>query len=206
MKWCRPDYYDQFRCIAGACKDSCCIGWEIDIDEKTDEKYAAVGGEIGEVIRSSIDRSETPHFALCAGERCPHLLGNGLCNIIKVLGEGYLCDICREHPRFYNDTVRGVEVGLGMACEEACRLILSSDGYRDIVEVGETDGADEEFLFDPVEEREYVYSILGDRSVPYPERLKRMAGEYGISLSRVSKEKIASLSYIQDRLAKMGLK
>ena len=28
-----PDYYETFRCIAGECKDSCCIGWEIDIDE-----------------------------------------------------------------------------------------------------------------------------------------------------------------------------
>ena len=34
MKGCRPEYYDRFRCIAGACKDSCCIGWEIDVDEE----------------------------------------------------------------------------------------------------------------------------------------------------------------------------
>ena len=30
-----PDYYSAFRCIAGACKHSCCIGWEIDIDEES---------------------------------------------------------------------------------------------------------------------------------------------------------------------------
>ena len=30
-----PFYYKEFHCIADACKDSCCIGWEIDIDEET---------------------------------------------------------------------------------------------------------------------------------------------------------------------------
>ena len=26
-----PDYFSEFSCIAGDCKDSCCLGWEIDI-------------------------------------------------------------------------------------------------------------------------------------------------------------------------------
>lgn len=37
-----PDYYDEFACTAGWCKDSCCIGWEIDIDEETAEYYESV--------------------------------------------------------------------------------------------------------------------------------------------------------------------
>ena len=32
-----PNYYDKFKCIANRCKHSCCIGWEIDIDEDTME-------------------------------------------------------------------------------------------------------------------------------------------------------------------------
>ena len=28
-----PDYYEKFSCIAGACEDTCCAGWEIDIDD-----------------------------------------------------------------------------------------------------------------------------------------------------------------------------
>ena len=38
-----PDYSEGFRCIAGKCRHSCCIGWEIDIDEKTYEKYRTDG-------------------------------------------------------------------------------------------------------------------------------------------------------------------
>ena len=30
-----PDYYEKFKCVGGDCKDTCCAGWEIDIDEET---------------------------------------------------------------------------------------------------------------------------------------------------------------------------
>ena len=49
-----PDYSEGFRCIAGKCRHSCCIGWEIDIDEKTYEKYRTVSGPIGEKLRTCI--------------------------------------------------------------------------------------------------------------------------------------------------------
>ena len=35
MKEVFPNYYEKFECIKGLCKHSCCIGWEIDIDEDT---------------------------------------------------------------------------------------------------------------------------------------------------------------------------
>ena len=35
MKLRIPSYYEEFSCIADKCKDNCCIGWEIDIDEET---------------------------------------------------------------------------------------------------------------------------------------------------------------------------
>ena len=39
MIFTKPDYYDTFKCKANLCTDNCCIGWEIDIDENTYEKY-----------------------------------------------------------------------------------------------------------------------------------------------------------------------
>ena len=27
-----PSYIKEFSCIGGKCEDSCCIGWDIDID------------------------------------------------------------------------------------------------------------------------------------------------------------------------------
>ena len=36
-----PATADAFRCIADACRHTCCKGWEIDIDPDTRAKYAA---------------------------------------------------------------------------------------------------------------------------------------------------------------------
>ena len=132
-----PRYYVDFECIKGDCRHSCCIGWEIDVDAVAMSRYSSLSGEIGNVIRKSISDTDPPHFVLREDGSCPHLSGCGLCNIISEIGDEYLCDICRLHPRFFNDTASGREVGLGMSCEEACRIILSSDGYIDMIEIGD---------------------------------------------------------------------
>jgi len=200
MKIYAPKYYKDFKCISDKCTHSCCIGWEIDVDEKTLEKYSFADGQYAEAVRKSIDTEGVPHFKLCEGERCPHLDGNGLCKIITELGEGYLCDICREHPRFYNDTKNGREVGLGMSCEEACRIILSSDSYADITVIGSARGRTRTPRFDTLSHRKWIYSVISDRNVPYGERLKAIAERYGVSLDAKTdgewRELIASLEYL----------
>ena len=172
MKLFSPVYYKRFACIADRCRHSCCVGWEIDIDDDTMQTYAAMNEGYGRTIRQSIDTTETPHFRLEKSERCPHLNERGLCNVILSCGEQYLCDICREHPRFYNDSPLGREVGLGMACEEACRLILNENDPVSLT-VLEDDG--EEDL--PLEEesdfyavRDHILSILQNRALTYDER------------------------------------
>ena len=159
MKLFAPTYYKNFKCIADRCEHSCCIGWEIDIDEQTLEKYRHLKDGYGYAILESISQEETPHFRLCEGDRCPHLDERGLCKIILGVGEDYLCDICREHPRFYNFT-SVAEVGLGMSCPEAARLILSSPDFVSMEEVGEVDAAPDDVLFDGRAERAKVYDIL----------------------------------------------
>ena len=47
MKLYAPDYYTKFACIADKCQHSCCIGWEIDIDEETLSYYNSVSGDFG---------------------------------------------------------------------------------------------------------------------------------------------------------------
>ena len=82
MKLLAPSYYKNFKCIADKCKHSCCIGWEIDIDDDTLDLYADIEGPYGEVIRDSVDFDDVPHFRLTDEERCPHLDSAGLCKII----------------------------------------------------------------------------------------------------------------------------
>ncbi len=200
MKLYAPSYYREFSCIADKCKHSCCIGWEIDIDGDTLKKYNALEGGYGTRIRESIDFSDTAHFRLTQNERCPHLDGRGLCRIITELGEGYLCDICRCHPRFYNFTPNGAEVGLGMACEVAAELILSSDGYADISEIGTFTGDEGDASFDILGIRARIFSVLCATDLSYSDKLDRIYREYGISPMVISDrewcELLASLEYL----------
>ncbi len=117
-----PNYYKNFKCIADKCRHSCCIDWEIRIDEKTLSKYK----EIDEINKTVSICDDGACFKLCGDGRCPHLNDDGLCNIIISHGEEYLSEICKNHPRFFNDLGNGrIEAGLGIVCEEACRLVLS---------------------------------------------------------------------------------
>ena len=200
MKLYAPKYYRNFKCIADRCRHSCCVGWEIDIDRDTLDKYSSLNEGYGKEIKSSIDYNETPHFILGKNERCPHLAESGLCKIICEMGEGYLCEICREHPRFYNDTPLGKEVGIGMACEEACRFILSSDEYDELEEIGETVGEELYFDFEAPFHRARVYSVLSDEALSYEEKLDKISEEYGVFLSAKTDDEwrdlIAELEYL----------
>ena len=37
-----PSYLKNFKCIGGACEDTCCAGWSIEVDEGTYKKYKKV--------------------------------------------------------------------------------------------------------------------------------------------------------------------
>ena len=119
-----PVYCDKFRCIAEKCTDNCCIGWEIDIDSDTLGYYENISGEFGERLSRNISDG---CFVLGENERCPFLNDKNLCDIFIELGEEHLCQICTDHPRYFEwfDGIK--EGGTGLCCEESARLILSND-------------------------------------------------------------------------------
>ena len=129
MKEYIPDYYKDFQCIADRCKDSCCIGWEIMIDSKSYKKYQNVKGEFHDRLMKGIDHAETPAFHLDHRDRCVFLNQKNLCDIYIELGEDALCEICTQHPRFHNEYGNIRQTGLGMACEEAARLIFETEEF-----------------------------------------------------------------------------
>ena len=138
MKVIAPDYYREFRCIADRCRHTCCAGWEVDIDEESLERF-----ESDPFIAEHIDTDGSPHFRLDEDERCPFLRGDGLCELIIRHGEDVLCQTCRDHPRFRSYWTGRTEIGLGLVCEEAARLILSRSEPMKLVELSD-DGEDEE--------------------------------------------------------------
>ena len=83
-----PSFYPAFRCRAERCRHSCCRGWEIDVDEQSSELYRKLPGELGEELRRALFADEEGwHFRLDGEERCPFLEADGLCRLIKRLGE-----------------------------------------------------------------------------------------------------------------------
>jgi lysine-N-methylase len=150
-----PNYYHRFRCIAAACKHSCCVGWEIDVDGDALSRYDALQGSMGDRLRACIDReADPPCFILTEGERCPFLRESGLCDLICELGEESLCHICADHPRFRNIRPDRVELGLGLCCEAAARLILSQTEYTEVEELSSEEAARDRFAYEEAEENE----------------------------------------------------
>lgn len=178
MKLIAPSYYPAFRCIADRCRHSCCVGWEIDVDEDALHRYEQLPGALGDRLRAAIDRSgDTPHFRLDAQERCPFLNERGLCDLICALGEDSLCQICADHPRFRNYFADRTEIGLGLCCEEAARLMLSQQEKTSLITL-ENDGAgeplpEEEALV--LQQRDALIAMAQDRRIPMGERVARLA-------------------------------
>lgn len=119
MKVIVPDYYKDFKCIANKCKHTCCKGWEVEIDEEGLQRFRDYPD-----IMEKVEFGEDVHFKLTDEEVCPFLLKNGLCDMIVKYGEDIICQTCRDHPRYRNYWNDRIEMGLGLVCEEAARLIL----------------------------------------------------------------------------------
>ena len=135
MKISVPEYFTKFKCRADKCLDNCCVGWEIDVDEGSYKRYKALKGEEGDRIRSTLNVGVPVTFKLSECERCANLDSSGLCKIISNLGEDYLCQICRDHPRYFNLVVDSYEGGIGIACEEAAELVLTAENITKAVAV-----------------------------------------------------------------------
>ncbi len=123
-------YYPKFKCIAEKCQHTCCAGWEVNIDEKSLNKYNQCLSSFSHTLKKGINFKKSK-FKSDKFKRCAFLNNDGLCEIIKNLGEENLCQVCTDHPRFRSFFNDRTETGLGFCCEEASRIILS---YKDKIE------------------------------------------------------------------------
>ncbi len=185
-----PDYYSRFKCTADKCRHSCCIDWEICIDDNALEKYKS----IPDIISTVEYQDDGACFRLSDCGRCPHLDENGLCNIIISHGEELLSDICKNHPRFFNDISKERrEAGIGIVCEEACRLIVENDAKLSLAKIGEiyeTDEADEAMHCDGqnsngefciINLRDRVFNIINEHGTALYETVHLLKSEFSIN-------------------------
>lgn len=125
-----PSYYNDFHCLAGACPDSCCQAWEVEIDPETAALYCRLPGELGEAIRQVMRTENDEIWLENSGGRCPMWREDGLCRIQAALGEDALSQVCRAFPRLRQDYGDFIELGLEMSCPEAARIMLEADSWH----------------------------------------------------------------------------
>ena len=122
----KPAYFDEFHCIAGACPDSCCKEWDVQVDADAAACYRALPGPLGDRLREVLREEDGETVMTIVDGRCPMWRDDGLCRIQAELGEGALCHVCREFPRLTHDYGDFLERGLELSCPEAARIILTS--------------------------------------------------------------------------------
>lgn len=139
MKIRTPYYYKDFKCIAGDCTDTCCAGWDVDVDEESYRYYKSVKGEFGKRLKSVMVPEEEGGctFTLTEDKRCPFLNDKNLCDLYIALGEEHLCETCDEFPRFINEYGNVREIGIAPSCITAGELMFADrqkmhfDEYED---------------------------------------------------------------------------
>ncbi len=177
MKITTPFYYKDFKCIAGACTDTCCAGWDVDVDEASYKYYKSVKGSFGKRLKSVMVKSEEGGctFTLNNG-RCPFLNDENLCDLYIALGEENLCDTCAEFPRFINEYGNTREIGIAPSCITAGEIIFN---YKDklVFETTENDEFPKTYNdIDPLtyiqltSARKMAYSIVQNRAYTINDR------------------------------------
>ena len=123
----KPQYYETFRCAAGACPDSCCHQWEVQVDADAAERYRALPGPLGDDLREVLRTEDGETFMTLREGKCPMWRSDGLCRIQAELGETALCRVCREFPRLRHDYGGFQELMLEMSCPEAAKWIFMDE-------------------------------------------------------------------------------
>lgn len=190
MILCTPSFYKDFSCIAGACPDSCCQGWEVDADEESLAYYRTLGGEIRERIDSVLDTDEFGNtiFRLAEKKRCPFLNSENLCDMHIAIGGEHTPYTCRTFPRFINDFGARRELGVSFSCPVASDMMWALTEPMDFTEeqndlppqLNEIDGETYYYLF---RARKKAFEIVQDRSRPINERLADLL-DYAEELQR----------------------
>ncbi len=118
-----PDYYRDFSCIADACEDTCCAGWQIVVDELSLKKYRGVKGSFKNKLRGSIQWKEKV-FKQDDERRCAFLNDKNLCDMYTALGADSLCRTCRTYPRHIEEFEGVREISLSISCPEVARILM----------------------------------------------------------------------------------
>lgn len=180
MKIVKPDYYKNFKCIAGDCPDSCCQGWEVDADEQSLEFYKTLNPslEIKQRIDKVLDKDEFDNsiFRLAPKKRCPFLNEENLCDMHIAIGQEHTPYTCRTFPRFIYDFGGTREIGISLSCPVAADMIYNLDSHLILESEINADpptlnDIDAETYFILIKARKKAFEVIQNDRIHITERL-----------------------------------
>lgn len=194
----QPKCFDRFHCTGADCEDTCCIGWEILVDQENYEKYQTlseqrIGGKaLSSLVEINPARSSSRDYARFRLDelRCP-ALHQGLCSIQQILGEPFIPDLCSTYPRVLTVIGRAVEKSFHLSCPEAARLALTDPDAMVLHERMEEglphrSGSVTQVAGDPDDRlyqvRTLIIEVIRERSLPLWQRIVSL----GIALDRLA--------------------
>lgn len=175
-----PDYYNEFKCIAGECEDTCCSGWQIVIDDRKLMEYMSSGKYPTIDMKEYVDFEEGV-FKQQKDRRCKFLRDDNLCKLCFEYGEDALCKTCHLYPRHIEEFENVRETTLSLSCPEVARILLNK---RERVELITTEDDKEETYEDfdfmlysmLLDARDVMLEILQNRSIDIDVRAGMVLG------------------------------
>ncbi len=180
-----PIFYKDFRCLAGACRDNCCGGWEIAFNKKDylRIKRAARSEELKELLSKGMSRLRKEQienfyarFEVGADGVCAFQTEEGLCRLQQECGEEALPEVCRMYPRKFFYTSAAKEFALSPSCEGVLAMLWDLPQGIDFWEeplptkdwgTVETDHRLARFA----DIRSFCIDVLQERSLPFSRRM-----------------------------------
>lgn len=169
MKVLKPFYYDNFKCVANECKESCCSGWSIDIDKKSYYKYKKVNGNFSEKLKKGISRNRASVHNQKYGKmnivanngKCQFLNKENLCDLYINLGGDYLCNTCKAYPRVIEKYGHIYERNLCASCPVVAETLVKLTEPLNFLLTEETiNDLDKEYLNENQKYNVKLYDIL----------------------------------------------
>ncbi len=136
-----PKYMSNFKCIGPKCTDTCCLGWDINIDSNTYSKYINSTNSLKKLVQGKFKENKENHdffnkglMILKEGHKCSFLNNNMLCDIHKNFGEENLCITCKNYPRVFNIIDNIYEKSALPSCPEVCNQAFLNKEKMEFIE------------------------------------------------------------------------
>lgn len=121
----KVNIFDRFYCRGGECDFTCCQEWKIAVDVATYKKWQQNPNMPCNCTRK-IDEGRV--IKLNNEHKCPFLLEDGLCELVKKYGEEYISETCHIFPRQINDFGERKESSLVACCPYVVDIINEAAG------------------------------------------------------------------------------